>query len=467
MTSKQVLKKIHNHVGRHFKQHLRQIQEYVRQPSISADGTGMKETAEMTRGFIEELGGKSEIVKTDGWPVVYGELNVDREKTLLVYSMYDVQPVEEEKGKWIAPPFDGKIVNLKPFGKCLVNRGAINTKAPLRAFFNACQSILTVKGKLPVNLIFAIEGEEELGSAHFPQFVKKYEKKLKKAYAVFFPFPQQNLKGKVILPLGVKGIIYLDMTCKGGRWGGPTKRGIHSSYHACIDSPVWRLLWALATLKSPEGKIAIEDFYENVAPPSKEEENLLKKLEKTFDEEALLKENDVVRFIDDLHGVELLKRFLYSPTINIDGMLSGYTGEGTKTVLPHLAKAKIDIRLVPQMKPDEILKKLKTHLRRKGYGDIRVKIHDCYSWAQTSVKEECVQALIRTYRRHGHEPEIWPRLAGSAPFYIFNQPPLNLPFAIGGLGHGGNMHSPNEYFVVEGIRDNEKSVATFLYEYAS
>lgn len=467
MSPQQVLKKVHNHISRHFARHLVQIQEYVRQPSISADGTGMKETADMTKSFIEELDGNTRIVQTDGWPVVYGEIDVDAKKTLIVYGMYDVQPVKEEEGMWIVPPFGGKIVNLKPFGKCLVNRGAINTKAPLRAFFNACQSILKVAGTLPVNLIFAIEGEEELGSAHFPQFVKKCEKELKKADAVFFPLPQQDTKGKIILPLGVKGIIYLDLICKGGKWGGPTKRGIHSSNHAWVDSPVWRLLWALATLKTSDGKIVIKDFYENVSPPSEEEEILLKKLEKTFDEEATQKETDVLRFMDDLHGIELLKRYLYSPIVNIDGFISGYTGEGTKTVLPHMAKAKVDIRLVPHMGTEEIMKKLKTHLHREGYGDVVVKIHDSYSWAQTSAKEECVQAMIRAYRHHRYEPEIWPRLGGSAPFCAFNQPPLNLPFVIGGLGHGGRMHSPNEYFVVDGIRDNEKSVATFLYEYAS
>ncbi|MGQ9565195.1 MAG: M20/M25/M40 family metallo-hydrolase [Candidatus Bathyarchaeales archaeon] len=466
MKTQQILKKIHNHISRHFNKHLKQIQEYVQQPSISADGTGMKETAEMTRGLIEGIGGASKIVPTDGWPVVYGELNTGAKKTLIIYGVYDVQPVEEEKGMWIVPPFAGKIVNMKPFGKCLVNRGAYNTKGPLCAFFNACQSILAVAGTLPVNLIFAVEGEEELGSAHFPQFVKRYEKELKKADAVFFPLPQQNVKGKVVMTLGVKGIIYMDLICRGGKWGGPTKRGIHSSFHATVDSPVWRLIWALNTLKSADGEITIENFHENVSPPSEEEGQLLQKLEKTFDEEAMRKENDVLRFTEDLHGIELLKRYLYAPIINIDGITAGYTGEGTKTVLPHVAKAKIDIRLVPHMQTDEIISKLKKHLRKKGYPDIKVNIHDCYPWAQTSVKEECIQAMIRTYKQHGHEPEIWPRLAGSAPFYIFNQPPLNLPFVIGGLGHGGKMHSPNEYLVVEGIKNNEKSIATFLYEYA-
>jgi len=460
------VKKVHQHIDENFQEHLRKVQEYVRQPSISADGTGIKETAEMTKGFIEEMGGSAKVVPTDGWPVVYGELFTDAQKTLLIYGMYDVQPVEEEKGMWVVPPFGGKIVDMKPFGKCLVNRGAINTKAPLRAFFNTCQSILKVEGKLPVNLIFAVEGEEELGSLHLPQFVQKYEKKLAKANAVFFPSASQDPKGKVIMELGVKGIIYLDLISKGGEWGGPTTRGIHSGNAAWVDSPVWRLLWALTSMKTPNGKIAVKDFYENVSSPSPEEEELLRKLEKTFDEETIREELDVLRFSERLYGIELLKRYLYSPTINIDGIIAGYVGSGTKTVLPHTAKAKVDIRLVPHMKTDEILEKFRNHLKKHGFADIEVDVHDCYPWSQVSVREEVVQAMLRTYRRHGFEPEIWPRIGGSAPFYLFNQPPLSLPYIMGGLGHGSRAHSPNEYITVEGIRDNEKSIATFLHEYA-
>ncbi|MEM3011571.1 MAG: M20/M25/M40 family metallo-hydrolase, partial [Candidatus Bathyarchaeia archaeon] len=205
------LEKIHKHIDKNFDNHLKLVQEFIRQPSISAEGKGMKETAEMVKGFIEQIGGTAKIVPTKGWPVVYGELWAKTEKTLIVYGMYDVQPVEEEEGMWIVPPFSGKIIDMKPLGKCLVSRGIYNTKGSLRAFFNACQSILEVEGKLPINLIFVIEGEEELGSIHLPDFVKEYETKLKKADAVFFPIPAQDMKGKVIMELGVKGIIYLEL----------------------------------------------------------------------------------------------------------------------------------------------------------------------------------------------------------------------------------------------------------------
>jgi acetylornithine deacetylase/succinyl-diaminopimelate desuccinylase-like protein len=461
------VRRIHRKIDEDFDQHLQLIQEYIRQPSISADGTGMKETAEKTRSFIEELGGKAQIVSTRGWPVVYGELFFDMPKTLIIYGMYDVQPVEEEKDMWIVPPFSGEIVDMQPFGKCLVSRGAINTKAPLRAFFNSCKTILEVEGKLPVNLVFVIEGEEELGSIHLPEFVEKHVKELSRANAVFFPLPAQDPKGKVVMFLGVKGIIYLELTCRGGEWGGPTKRAIHSSNAAWVESPVWRLLWALNSMRTLDGKICIEGFYENVSSPTAEEEALIVKLAETFDEETIKQEIEVLRFYRNLHGAELVRQYLCSPTINIDGITAGYTGLGTKTVLPHEAKAKVDIRLVPNMQTDEIIKKLKTHLENQGFSDIKIEIHDCYPWAQVSVEESVVQAMIKTYRLHGYEPEIWPRIGGSAPFYIFNQPPLNLPFVIGGLGHGSRAHSPNEYITVEGLRENEKSIATFLYQYAS
>jgi acetylornithine deacetylase/succinyl-diaminopimelate desuccinylase-like protein len=267
--------------------------------------------------------------------------------------------------------------------------------------------------------------------------------------------------------LGVKGIIYLELVCRGGEWGGPTKRAIHSSNAAWVDSPVWRLLWVLNSMKAPDGEIRIDGFYDNVSLPTSEEMTLLAKLAETFDEETIKREIEVQRFRKNLHGIELVKQYLYSPTLNIDGIIAGHTGAGTKTVLPHEAKAKVDIRLVPNMQTEEIIDKLKAHLQKNGFTDITVEIHDCYPWAQVSVNENVVQAMIQTYRLHGYEPEIWPRIGGSAPFYVFNQPPLNLPFVIGGLGHGSRAHSPNEYITVEGLKENEKSIATFLYQYAS
>jgi len=460
------ISKIYQYIDENFDDHLEKIREFLRQPSISADGTGIRETANMVKEFIENLGGVARIVPTDGWPIVYGELISDERKpTLLFYSMYDTMPADEPG--WIVPPFSAEIVNMDPFGPTLVARGALNTKGPLRAFFNALESILAVEKELPVNIIFVIEGEEELGSPNIPKFVKNYANKLKRANAMYFHIPAKDRDGRIRMHLGVKGIVYLELYVRGGDWGGPTEHGIHSSNAAWVDSPVWMLIHALSSMKSPDGKILIDGFYDDIRDPLPEELMLIRNAVKTFKEDTIKEQLKVRRFINDLRGEALIKQYIYSPTLNIDGIIAGYTGPGTKTVLPHEALAKIDIRLVPNMDPDDVVEKLKKHLIKHGFNMVNVRVRDKYPWAYTSLNEPVVKAMIDTYREHGYEPEIWPWLGGSAPFYAFNRDPLNLPFVFGGLGHAGNAHAPNEYFVVEDIKENEKGVVTFLYKFAS
>jgi len=241
-----------------------------------------------------------------------------------------------------------------------------------------------------------------------------------------------------------------------------------------VDSPAWRTIQALSTMTTKDGNnVLIDDFYENVAPPSQEDLELLKKIEETFDEETIKKEMKVERFINDWHGIEALKKYLYSPTLNIDGIWSGYIGPGTKTVLPHKIIAKIDVRLVPNMKVEEVLPKIRKHLDKHGFKEIKIReLETGYGWAKTSIKEKIVQATINSYREFGFEPEIWPIMAGSAPFCMFNREPLNLPFISGGLGHGGRAHAPNEYLVIQegknvkGLATLEKSYVSMLYNFS-
>lgn len=469
-----VKKKIYKYIDEHINEHIAKLQEIVRQPSISAENIGIRECAELIRKYFEELGCvETKIVETKGNPVVYGEYDANSNKTLIVYMMYDTQPIDEQG--WIVDPLAGEIIDMPQFGKCLVARGAYNTKGELRAFLNACESIKACKEEIPINLIFVAEGEEELGSRNLPEFIKKYEKKLKKANAVFFPSADQDQNGKVIMSLGVKGIIYFELELNGKEWGyGPTEFDIHGSNKAWVDSPAWRMIQALSTMTTKDGNtVLIENFYENVAPPNQEDLELLKKIEETFDEETIKKEMKVERFINDLHGIEALKKYLYSPTLNINGIWSGYIGPGTKTVLPYKIVAKIDVRLVPNMKVEEVLPKIRKHLDKHGFKEIKIReLETGYGWAKTSIKEKIVQATINSYREFGFEPEVWPLMAGSAPFCMFNREPLNLPFVSGGLGHGGRAHSPNEYLVIQegenvkGLATLEKSYVSMLYNFS-
>jgi len=442
----------------------------VRQPSISAENRGIRECAELVKGYLIDLGCKdSRLVETSGHPVVYGTYDARADKTIIIYLMYDTQPIDDPG--WTVPPLEGRIVDIEPFGKCLAARGAINTKGELRAFLNACQSIQAVDEEIPINLIFVAEGEEELGSRHLPEFIQKYFDELKKADAVFFPSADQDQKGKILMDLGVKGIVYFELELDGKAWGyGPTQFDIHGSNKAWVDSPTWRMIQALSTMTKKNGnKVLIDGFYENVAPPSSEDVELLEKLQKTFDEDALKDEMKVERFIEDAHGRQALLKYLYEPTLNINGIWSGYIGPGTKTVLPYKITAKVDVRLVPNMTVEEVLLKIRRHLDKHGFQEINiVELEEGYGWAKTSIRAPAAQAVFKAYKEFRYETEIWPHIAGSAPFCMFNKEPLNLPFVSGGIGHGARSHAPNEYIVVEeggptgGLRTLEKSYVAIL-----
>lgn len=451
-----------NHIDEHFEAHLARVQDFVRQPSISADGTGMAETAERVAGMIREAGGEAEIVPTPGYPVVYGEIDAGAPRTLLVYGMYDVQPVVGERWS-VSDPFGGEIVDLPEFGPCLVSRGVFNTKGPLAGFFNVLEAFRAAGLPYPVNLKFMVEGEEELGSRNLPGFVERHRDRLQADFA-YFPFYSQDRTGKVVMYLGVKGILFMEFIARGGDWGGPTTRGVHGSNAVWFHSPAWALVHALASMLTPDQKhVLIDGFYDEVAPPSAEDEELLARLAETFRPETQLEANDVRRFKYDLQGVDLLRKYLYQPSLNINGIISGHTEAGTKTLLPHEARAKVDIRMVPDQRPERMLQRVRDHLARHGFADrIEVVAEEGYPPAKVGLSDNpAAQALLQTYRDLGFEPEIWPHLAGSAPFYLFTEV-LGVPTALGGLGHGGRAHSPDEYATVGGMRLFEKSVALFL-----
>jgi acetylornithine deacetylase/succinyl-diaminopimelate desuccinylase-like protein len=469
------LEKIYQYIDSHKNQHFETLKALLLQPSVSPQNIGIQECAELLATFYDDLNCEPEIYETEGNPVVYGKYDAGAEKTMLAYFMYDTQPYDEPG--WTYPPMEATLAPLElPSGPvtALFNRGAINTKGPTMTFLNAVESIQKIEGDLPFNLLLVAEGEEELGSPHLPDFVRSRKSELKKADAAVFPFYLQDTKGKAHLDLGVKGIIYFELECSGKAWGrGPTKFGIHGSNKAWVDSPAWRLIHALATLTEDDGNtVVVDQFYDDVIPPSPEDEALIKKILETFDPEPFKETMKVENFVVDEEKTEsLIRKLLYTSTLNIDGIWGGYTGEGSKTLLPHKATAKIDIRLVPNQERDKMLPLIRNHLDRNGYNDIQLRVLDKgYNWSKVSVREDVVQAMIRTCRNFGYEPEIWPHLAGSAPFYLFSSI-LNIPYVMGALGHGARAHSPDEYIVYEGndtvlgLDGAQKSMIMFLDEW--
>ncbi len=455
---RKAVKAIHQHIDHVFPDHLETCRDFLRQKSISDTGDGIRQTAEWVKTFIEDLGGDVSFWGNPSFPIVFGRMDGGSPRTLIIYGMYDVQPAEEQN--WISPPFAAEIHNLSGLGECVVARGAVNSKGALCGLFNALRTIKQ-KDQIPLNLIFTIEGEEEIGSPNFEAFIRAHQEELKGDGVVDFDF-SQDTRGKVAMHLGLKGIVYLDLICRGGRKGGPTDTSLHGSVSAWISSPVWRLIHALSSLTDKRENITIPGFYDHVISPGRQDVRLLKKLERTFDEKAFLKEMKSLCFKYNRHGLSLLKKGLYSPIINVDGFQAGYDGGGSKTILPRKATAKIDIRFGPKMEPEEAVEKLKRYLLHQGFDDIEVKVRDHYTWSKTDFREPIVQEMLRAYRSHGIEPEVWPIATWAAPYFVFSRI-LGLPVVSGGLGHGGRQHVANEYMTVKGLRDFEKFVVTFLY----
>jgi acetylornithine deacetylase/succinyl-diaminopimelate desuccinylase-like protein len=376
---------IYHYIDENQEAHLAQLQRWLRQPSISAENTGIAEMAEMVRADFEALGfQEAEIVPTDGHPGVWGYYDAGAERTLLVYMMYDVQPVEPED--WRSPPFEARVVETE-HGEALMARGATNQKGPQRAFLNALEAILATTGTLPVNLMITAEGEEELGSPHYPQIVDRYEERLREADAVFFPFNSQAPDGEVRMPLGVKGILYMEIEAAGGAHGGPTEAEIHGSNKAIVDAPAWRLVQALAALTSDDGNtITVPGYYDPVRPPTLEAQRLINRNLETWDDARMQEAFAVERWVDGVEGADAMLRLLYHPTLNINGMWSGYTGEGVKTILPHRATAKVDSRLPPGHHPDTAEAMIRRHLDARGFQDVGIRRVSGYPPAHTSVE---------------------------------------------------------------------------------
>lgn len=470
------LEHIYSRIHRDIKKHVGTTRKLLMQPSSSQEDIGIKKCAELVAKMYEGAGcEKVRIVKTAGNPIVYGECKGQSDKTLLVYFMYDTMPYNEPG--WASPPMAAKIVEMNLASgkvKAIVNRGADNTKGPLAAFLNAVEASNKAIGRTPCNLVLVAEGEEELGSPNLPIYVRKEKKSLSRADACFFPYFAQDADGLANELLGVKGVVYFELECSGKSWGrGPENFAIHSANKAWVDSPVWRLIHALRTMTSDDGnKVLIDRFYDEIAPPSKEDMKVISRSTKMFHPGLARRAMCVKRFMlpdEDKEG--LIKAYSYASTLNIDGIWAGWIEKGSKTVLPHKATCKMDIRTVPNQRTDRMMGLVRKHLDNHGYRDIRMKeIDSGYDWCRVSVKEPVVKAVLRSIRAFGHEPMIWPTSGGSVPFFAFNKI-LKLPFTMGGLGHSDLAHSPNEYMVVEGngkvagLAEVEKFLVHFMNEF--
>jgi acetylornithine deacetylase/succinyl-diaminopimelate desuccinylase-like protein len=469
------LKPIYTEIEKRHDEAVKRLQEWIHQPSIAAENRGVNEGCELTMRMLRDAGfGEVTKIPTDGQPGIFATLDAGAPKTVGLYFMYDVKQVDPSE--WSSPPWDAALVDKPGVGKVVVGRGAVNQKGPEASFLAALHAIRGAGRKPPVNLVFVAEGEEEIGSPHFPQVVRRPEvlAALKKTTGVFMPSAEQDLDGQVLMTLGAKGVIECELVSSGERWGRGPRKDVHSSNKARLDSPAWHLVEALTTLVSKDGNDpAIPGFAEKARPISAREREMIADAAKRLDEQTTKRQLGVEHWVHDVSWQQALELWQSRPTVNIEGLVGGYTGPGGKTILPHRAVAKLDLRLVPDMKASESLAALKAHLEKNGFGDIEVNMTGGYDPNSTPADAALIRAQIAVYKRDGIDPVILPRSAGSWPGYVFTDDPLHLAATHFGLGHGSGAHAPDEYFVVEstnprvqGMDGAVRSFVDYLYQIA-
>jgi acetylornithine deacetylase/succinyl-diaminopimelate desuccinylase-like protein len=454
---------------------VQRLQHWIQQPSIAAENRGMTEGCDLTMQMLRDAGfDQVTKIPTDGQPGIFATLDAGAPRTVGLYFMYDVK--QADPAEWTSPPFAAALVDKPGLGKVVVGRGAVNQKGPEATFLAALHAMRGAGKKMPVNFVFVAEGEEEIGSPHFPQVVHKPEiaAALKKCTSVFMPYAAQGLNGEVTMTLGAKGVVELELVSSGAHWGRGPKKDLHSSNKARVDSPAWHLVEALASLVSPDGNDpVVEGFAAKALPLSDADKKMIAEAARRLSEADAKKQMGVDHWVHDVSWQESLELLCSRPTINIEGLVGGYTGPGGKTILPGRAVAKIDMRLVPDMTAEGALAALKAHLIKKGFGDIEVNMSGGYDPTSTPADSSIIRASIAVYKKNGIDPVLLPRLAGSWPGFVFTGEPLHLPAGHFGMGHGNGAHAPDEYYLIEssnqkvaGMDDAVRAHVEFLYEVA-
>jgi acetylornithine deacetylase/succinyl-diaminopimelate desuccinylase-like protein len=451
---------------------VKRLRDWIALPSIAAEDRNYPAGAEYMAQLARDAGfQKAVIISTDGKPGVFATLDAGAAKTVGVYFMYDVK--QFDPSEWTSPPLEARLVEKPGLGKAIVGRGAVNQKGPEAAFLAALHAIRGAGKKMPVNVVMVAEGEEEIGSPHIGQLVHRpeVEAALRNCVGVFMPAASQDPDGIVSVSLGAKGIVELELISTGERWGRGPAKDIHSSLKAMVDSPVWHLVKALDTMVSADGNTITIDGYPKPRPLNAEEKAMIAQASKRRSESRMKEQLQVHHWIDDLPWQEANERLESQPTVNIEGLVGGYTGPGGKTVLPHQAIAKVDLRLVPDMSTEAAVAALKAHLAKRGFGDIEVKVTGGYDPTSTAASAPLIQSQLTVLKRSGIEPLLWPRNAGSYPGFVFTGEPLKLASGHFGLGHGSGAHAPDEYYVIESANNKVQgfdgavlSFVEYLYE---
>ncbi|MDF2421736.1 MAG: M20/M25/M40 family metallo-hydrolase [Nitrosopumilus sp.] len=444
------------HVDAHLDELVSDLQTLIRQPSVSAKNEGIEECATLVHKLLKKSGVKSEILrlKKGVAPIVFGEVKSKQnpKKTLMFYNHYDVQPAEPFD-LWDYPPFSGTRKGNKIFG-----RGATDDKGELITRIKAVEACLKATGDVPCNVKFVIEGEEETGSAHIEDYLKKYKKKFS-CDGVIWEFGYVDAKNRPVIGLGMKGLLFVELSVK------ESIRDAHSSLAVLIKNPAWRLIEAVHTLRNSDGKILIKDWYREVSPLSKNDLNIIQR--EPFDENVFKKEFGIKSFVGDMKGMDAKKAMVGGATCNIAGFVSGYTGDGAKTVLPGNALVKIDFRLIPKMDPKKQVLRLKNHLKSKGFSDVDIKVYHGEAAARTDSSHPFVSQVKDAADKSFGNSILNVSNAGTGPMHPFVEI-LKAPcISIGSTYMFSRIHSPNEFARIDLLRKTTKCMCEIMNNFGN
>src|ERR1700734_2703249 len=364
---------------------IQRLQEWIALPSIAAENRNFPQGPEHMAKLAQDAGFTGvKLISTSGKPGVFGKIDAGSHTTMAIYFMYDVKQFVPEE--WSSPPLEARLVQKEGLGTVCMGRGAVNQKGPENSFLSALMAFKAAGKKLPVNLVLVCEGEEEIASPHFHEVISNPEviAELKRCVGVFMPEAAQDRDGGVEVSLGAKGVVELELVSSGEKWVGGPAKDVHSSLEAQVDSPTWHLVQALNTLVEKDGHTpAVEGFFDKAKPLTAAQEQMIREHAAKTAEATGKQAFGVKHWVHDKNWVDSLILQESRPTINIEGLVAGYTGPGGKTVLPHKAVAKIDMRLVPDMTATDTLAKLKAHLAKHGFADIEVNMSGGYDPTQT------------------------------------------------------------------------------------
>jgi len=450
------LNEIRAYLERHLDRHVNRLQTFLRQPSVSVDGVGAEECARLYVDLAREAGfTESEVVPTSGIPGVWAACDAGAPLTLATYGMLDVSRAALDG--WVSPPFNADILELPPFRKVLVGRGARAVKGPLGVFLNAVEACRAVIGRTPVNLLLLAEGDELLGSPNYRAMFDHYRTRLSAAHAAWTPGASQDAEGRIHLTLGYKGMIYMVLRASGAQWGrGPKDAPIHGMAKSVIDSPAWRLVHALASLTSADGNTLLIDGYGGeVEPPSLEEAAEMQAIMARFRGVPWQRvlagvQGANVRATNDIPEPQVYRRYFFGPSANLNGLRSGYLGPGTRTfTLPHVAEAFLDIRIPRTWDVTKVLQDLRQRLEAKGFHDVETVVLGAFNGSRVRRDAPLVQAAEALFTSHDLDIVWWPATGGGGPWSLFTEE-FGIPLLRDvGLGHG-RASAKDEYLVIEG-----------------